>query len=81
MPAKFFQRQEQIKQILIPRKLFNEARIAYDSAMVNWDRENKRFIYFRDYDRVIMFANLSAKKAGQALDNSVSSESNLRVKA
>jgi hypothetical protein len=62
------------------KKVFNEARIAYDSAMVNWDRENKRFIYFRDYDRVIMFANLTAKKAGQALDNSVSSETNLRVK-
>lgn len=62
------------------KKLFNEARVAYDSAMVNWERENHRFIYFRHYDRVVMFANLSAKKARQALDNSLSSESTLRVK-
>jgi hypothetical protein len=62
------------------KKMFNEARIAYDSAMVNWERENKRFLYFRDYDKVLMFANLTAKKAGQALDNSVSSETNLRAK-
>lgn len=62
------------------KKLFNEARIAYDSAMVNWIRQNKRFLYFRDYDRVLMFANLSAKRAKQALDNSVTSESALRIK-
>ena len=62
------------------KKYFNEARILYDSAMVNWERENKRFIYFRDYDRVLMFANLSAKKANQALDNSVTNESTLRQK-
>ena len=34
------------------KKLYNEARVYYDSAMVNWQRENNRFIYFRDYDKV-----------------------------
>ena len=62
------------------KKLFTEAKIFYDSAMVNWQRENKRFIYFRHYDRVIMFADLSAKKASQATDNSISSSSNLKFK-
>ncbi len=62
------------------KKMFNEARIFYDSAMVNWHRQNKRFIYFRDYERVAMFANLSAKKANTALDNSVINESTLRIK-
>ena len=49
------------------KKLFTEAKIFYDSAMVNWQKENKRFIYFRDYERLIMFAELSAKKASQAI--------------
>jgi hypothetical protein len=62
------------------KKLFTEAKSFYDSAMVNWQGENKRFIYFRHYDRVIMFADLSAKKASQATDNSISSSSNLKIK-
>ncbi len=45
------------------KKLFTEAKILYDSAMVNWQKENKRFIYFRHYDKVVKFAELSAKKA------------------
>ncbi|MGD0756909.1 MAG: L,D-transpeptidase family protein [Bacteroidales bacterium] len=62
------------------KKLFTEAKIFYDSAMVNWQKENKRFIYFRHYDKVKMFAELSAKKASQATDNSISSSSNLKIK-
>jgi len=62
------------------KKLFTEARINYDSALVNWKRQNKRFIYFRDYDRVLMFAELSLRKAEQASDNSISSTSNLKTK-
>ena len=62
------------------KKLFTEATNFYDSAMVTWQRENYRFIYFRQYDRVIMFANLSVKKANLAADNSVSSSSNLKIK-
>jgi len=61
------------------KKLFTEARIFYDSAMVNWQKENKRFLYFRHYERVIIFAQLSAKKASQAADNSISSSSNLKI--
>jgi len=62
------------------KKLFTQAKIYYDSAMVNWQKENKRFIYFRDYDKVAMFAELSAKKASQAAENSISSTSNLKIK-
>jgi hypothetical protein len=61
-------------------KNFTEAKIFYDSAMVNWKKENKRFIYFRHYDRVAMFAELCAKKAGQASESSLSSSSNLKTK-
>jgi hypothetical protein len=62
------------------RKLYNEARINYDSAMVNWERQNNRFIFFRNYDRVEMFAKNSAEKAAQAKENSISSSSTLKVK-
>jgi murein L,D-transpeptidase YafK len=62
------------------KKFFTEAKIFYDSAMVNWKKENRRFIYFRHYERVAMFAKLSANKASQATDNSISSSSNLKIK-
>jgi L,D-peptidoglycan transpeptidase YkuD (ErfK/YbiS/YcfS/YnhG family) len=62
------------------KKLYNAAKIYYDSAMVNWQRENKRFLYLRDYSKVVMFAELSAKKANQAGDNSVNSTSTLKIK-
>ena len=62
------------------KKLYTQAKVYYDSAMVNWERQNERFIYFRDYERVAMFAELSAKKANEAAENSVSSTSNLKIK-
>jgi hypothetical protein len=62
------------------KKLFTEAKVFYDSAMVNWHKENKRFIFFRHYDRVVMFADLCVKKANLAGDNSISTSSNLKIK-
>jgi hypothetical protein len=61
------------------KKLYTEAKVYYDSAMVNWRRQNQRFIYLRDYSKVVMFAELSSKKATQAGANSVNSTSNLKV--
>jgi len=60
--------------------LFSEARALYDSAMVNWQKENKRFIYFRNYDKVADFAGLSARKAEDAMRNSISNVSDLNIK-
>jgi hypothetical protein len=60
------------------KKLYTEAKMFYDSAMVNWKRENKKFLYARDYDKVQTFAELSAKKSVQAADNSVNSSTNLK---
>ena len=62
------------------KKLFTQAKIYYDSAMVNWQKENKRFLYFRDYKKVVMFAELSSKKASHAAENSITSTSNLKIK-
>jgi hypothetical protein len=61
-------------------KYYNEAKSYYDSAMTNWKRENTKFLYFRDYDRVSDFAELSLKKARQASENSVTNSSDLRIK-
>jgi hypothetical protein len=68
------------KADIYSKKLYTEARNCYDSAMVNWQKENKRFIYFRHYNKVVMFADLCIKKANQAGDNSISTSSNLKVK-
>jgi len=62
------------------KKLYTEAKVFYDSAMVNWRRENKRFIYFRNYSKVESFAELSVKKANQASENSINSSTNLKIK-
>jgi hypothetical protein len=62
------------------KKLYTEAKAYYDSAMVNWQRQNSRFIYFRDYEKVLMFARLSIEKAEKASENSISSTSSLKVR-
>ncbi len=61
-------------------KLFSEARVLYDSAMKNWQKENEKFIYFRNYDKVTEFAELSAKKADQATASSKKNSANLEIK-
>ena len=62
------------------RKLYNQSKIYYDSAMVNWQKQNRKFFYFRDYDRVLSFARLSQKKALEAQQSSIASTSNLKTK-
>ena len=47
--------------------------------MLNWQKENTRFLYFRDYDKVAMFAYLSSLKATQASANSISYSSTLNI--
>jgi len=62
------------------KKLYTEAKAAYDSAMANWRRENTRFIFFRNYEKVEMYAKLSAQKANQATSSSQTNSNSLRVK-
>ncbi len=65
------------------RKIYNQALVYYDSAMVNWKRQNKRFFLFRDYEKVRFFANLSVERAIEAESQSRSSatEMNLRLRS
>lgn len=60
--------------------LFSEAKILYDSAMYYWQKENKRFIYFRNFDRVSLLAESAAEKAEAAMRKSKTTSSNLQMK-
>jgi hypothetical protein len=62
------------------RKIYSQAQSFYDSAMANWQRENDKFILFRDYDKVTIFAEMSARKALEATDASLSSSASLNIK-
>jgi len=62
------------------KKLYTDAKKYYDSALVNWQQQNERFIYFRNYDKVLKFANLSIERADQAAENSINSTSTLKIK-
>ncbi|MCU0472566.1 MAG: L,D-transpeptidase family protein [Bacteroidales bacterium] len=60
-------------------KLFKEAKEYYDSAMVSWKQENNKYIYSRDYSKVVKYADLAVKRAIQASENSKSTTSDLSV--
>lgn len=62
------------------KKLYTDAVAYYDSAMVNWKKENIRFIYFRNFEKVEIFAELSAEKAIVASENSLHNSSDLKLK-
>ena len=62
---------------LYAEKLYKQSVQMYDSATVNWSRENNRFILFRDYARVIAFAKKSKKIADEAKDESIKKADNL----
>ncbi len=62
------------------RKLYDEALALYDSATIKWQRQNRRFIYFRNYDEVAEYAGLSEKKAMEATANSSSTSAGMKIR-
>ena len=64
--------------IVYSAKIFKESRSFYDSAMIAWKTENKRFILFRDYERVRKFAILSEKKAAEATKRTIAKANDMR---
>ncbi len=60
-------------------ELYSEASGYYDSAMTHWRYQNERFLYERKYDKVILFAELSSKKALQASESSLNNSLNLKI--
>ncbi len=61
------------------KELYAKASSLYDSSMANWRKQNKKFIYFRDYDKVRKFANLAYRKALQANENSKLNSNNYNI--
>lgn len=60
--------------------LYNEAAVSYDSAMANWKKQNERFIFFRDYEKVLKFAETASEKALEATESSISTTTSLRTR-
>jgi len=60
-------------------KLYKAAKANYDSAMVHWQRQNKKFILFRDYAKVTEFAKKSAENAKKASKSSSNLSKNLVI--
>ncbi|MBC8321072.1 MAG: L,D-transpeptidase [Bacteroidetes bacterium] len=71
---------DKIKSLKYASKLFQNASMYYDSAMINWNIENEKFIMFRDYKKVKENAEKSTKLAVEAIaktKNSLSSAEEL----
>jgi hypothetical protein len=62
------------------KKIFSEALASYDSAMVNWKRENEKFILFRDFEKTSEYALLASSMAEQASGNTLLSSKSLKTK-
>ncbi len=60
-------------------KIFREARSYYDSAMISWRSENKRFILFRDYEKARTFAAIANKKAIEATRTTIAKSNSLKA--
>jgi len=58
-------------------KLYNESQQMYESAMRYWSIENSKFILFRDYTNVIIWAKRSKSKSEEAEEKSIKLADNL----
>jgi len=56
---------------------YKESGRTYESAMLNWSRENERFILFRDFSRVISLAQKAKKVADESKEESIQKANNL----
>ena len=60
------------------KNLFNNASIAYDSAMYYWNVENNKFFLFRKFDKVRSFACQSERLAKSSMGQADSNSKNLK---
>ncbi len=54
---------ELLKSPYYAKEHYLEAKKYYDSATIEWKRENERFILFRDYDRTVELAEKSSESS------------------
>jgi len=66
------------KAHIYQKNTFEKAEHYYDSAMLVWNSENKRFAFFRNYQKVIVFAHKSEQLAYESKDNSIYKTTNLK---
>ncbi len=59
-------------------RLYREARNNYDSAMAAWQKENRRFILLRNYEKVTTFAGVAQSSALDAMRSTITRSENLR---
>lgn len=52
------------------KQAFAEASVNYDSAMIEWAKQNERFILFRDFGKVSEFAKKSIESSERAIGQS-----------
>jgi len=64
--------------VIYSARIFKESRSFYDSAMISWKTENRRFILFRDYERSRKFALLSKKKAAEATKKTIAKANDMK---
>jgi hypothetical protein len=67
------------KADIYSKKLYIQAKNNYDSAMFYWRKENGKFIYLRNFEKVKKFADLSVKKATLAGESSINSTTNFKI--
>lgn len=60
--------------------LYRDSELFYDSAMVKWSRENDRFFLLRNFNEVEKYADLSAEKAGEAIETSKENVISLKMR-
>jgi hypothetical protein len=68
------------KADIYSKKLYNQSRALYDTAMATWRRENEKFIYLRNYEKIASLAAQSVKKSRQASESSITTTSNFKTK-
>lgn len=61
-------------------KTYRLASAYYDSAMVHWKYQNSRFVFLRDYERVVHFARLSAETSLKAGDQTTKSSASMKTR-
>lgn len=59
-------------------QLYKEARFLYDSAMISWREENKKWIVFRDYSTVRSYARMAKEKGKRTLEQTREKHQNSR---
>ncbi|MDP2424071.1 MAG: L,D-transpeptidase [Bacteroidales bacterium] len=71
---------KKIQAKIYSKELFTEAESNFDSAIITWKTENRKFILRRDYSNVVLLANMAVKKSVEASDQTKTHSASLSLK-